>query len=286
MDDQVDSMKVNKKVCVLGVCESMYTRMVVKYLVDAKVSFDLILVKPKVSGPNLPSFIKKCNLLINLLYSGNFIALSKLDYYPYLLILRMLRYKRFNNFNDLMKPFLSVDLKKYVKCTVPDVNHVSLYGVLQEENYDIGLFAGVGIVHYRIIEAFTGFCLNAHPAPLPDCRGGGAIQFTLYKDLQPAASVHYATKEIDAGGILLISEIQVLPNDTLNSLADRVTIHAAEKLVEVAIMILSGRNMKELPNVGKLNYWKDCNRRIQKIADLKLTELRKKSDQNLRRWPN
>jgi methionyl-tRNA formyltransferase len=276
----------NKTVCVLGSYDDIYTKMVVKYLEEYKISYDLVLVKANGHKMQIPRLIHIINLLFNLLYSGNFIALSKSSFYTYLLVWRMLKYKRSRNYKSLVKPFVDINLKKHAKYIVNDVNHVALYKFLEKEKYDIGLFAGVGIVHAEIIGLFAKFCLNAHPAPLPECRGGGAIQFTLHKGLQPAASVHYATSEIDSGSILLVSEIEVLESDTINSLSDRVTIHAAEKLVEVTLLILSGKKMIELQNFGKLNYWKHCTKDIQMSADAALLKLKRIKNQTICRWPN
>lgn len=273
-------------VCVLGSWDDIYTKMVVKYLEEYKISYDLVLVRAKGQKKQIPRFIHFMNLLFNLLYSGNFIALSKTSFYTYLLVWRIFKYKRSRNYKSLLEPFIDINLQKRAKYIVNDVNHVAMYKFLEKEKYDIGLFAGVGVVHPDIIGSFAKFCLNAHPAPLPECRGGGAIQFTLHNRLQPAASVHFATGEIDSGSILLVSEIEVYSSDTINSLSDRVTIHAAEKLVEVTSLILSGKKMIELPNFGKLNYWKHCTKEVQKSADVALIKLKSIKNQTVRRWPN
>jgi len=276
----------HRKVCVLGSSDDLYTKMVVTYLEEYRLPYDLVIVKSSERKTHVPRLPQKIVALVNLLYSGNFIALSKMSYYAYLLIWRLLRYKTSDHRQSLIAPFVGVDLTQLAKFVVDHVNHVALYKYLEREKYEIGLLAGVGIVHSEIIGMFSKFCLNAHPAPLPDCRGGGAVQFTLQKGLQPAASVHYVTEDIDAGSILLVSEIEVLKSDCINSLSDRITIHAAEKLVEVATLCLSGKTLVELPNLGKLNYWKSCTQGIQKSAEDALRTLKAGKSQSVRRWPN
>lgn len=286
MESKKNINSSSMKVCVLGTWNDIYTKMVVKYLEQYEISYHLIIVKAKEDKIRIPRIIRKLNLLFNLLDSGNFIALSRSSFYTYLLIWRIIRYKRSRKYKLLMKPFIDINLEKRTKYIVNDVNNVSILKFLQKEKYDVGLFAGVGIVHAEIIGLFSKFCLNAHPAPLPECRGGGAIQFTLHYGLQPAASVHYANADIDAGSILLVSEIEVLASDSIYSLSDRVTIHAAEKLVEIAFMVLSDKKLTELPNSGKLNYWKNCTELIQRSADSKLRKLKRNPNQITRRWPN
>jgi folate-dependent phosphoribosylglycinamide formyltransferase PurN len=286
MDLKNCPIMTNKPVCVLGLWEDLYTKMVVNFLEDYKIPYELVLIKPRKRKNNMPAFLSKIIMLIQLFYTGNYIALSKKHVYTYLTAWRFMKYKKSNQYKSLINPFINIDLKNRVKFIVEDVNHVALYRLLEKKKYDIGLLAGVGIVHSEIINLFTKFCLNAHPAPLPECRGGGAIQFTLSKKLQPAASVHYATCEIDAGSILLVSEVEVLPSDNINSISDRVTIHSAEKLVEVTSLFLSGTNLSEIPNKGKLNYWKDCTIVIQKNAEEYLSLLSKNKNQIVRRWPN
>lgn len=270
----------------LGSWNDLYTKMVVKFLEENRVPYDLVIVKSSATKTRVPSLIQRIVVLINLLYSGNFIALSKTSHYTYILVWRLVRYKASDRRQALIAPFNEIDLSQRAKFVVDHVNHVALHKILEREKYEIGLLAGVGIVHSEIIDMFSRFCLNAHPAPLPDCRGAGAVQFTLQKGLQPAASVHYVTQDIDAGSVLLVSEIEVLKSDCINSLSDRVTIHAAEKLVEVAKLCLSGKTLNELPNSGKLNYWKNCTKNIQKSAEKALRTLKAGKIQSIRRWPN
>lgn len=260
--------------------------MVIKYLDDYKIPFNLVLVKPKTSKIKFPYILNKIFLFCNMLNSGNYIALSKHSLFTFKLAFQFLKYKKSAQYKSLIEPFINIETSSLANFVIEDINHVALYNFLKKENYDIGLLAGVGIVHSDILNSFSKFCLNAHPGPLPECRGGGAIQFTLSKMLQPAASVHYATSKIDAGSILMVSEIVVLKTDNINSISDRVTIHSANMIAEVVSLFLSGKQLVELPNTGKLNYWKDCTEIVQKEANAYLSKLKNNPNQSVRRWPN
>jgi methionyl-tRNA formyltransferase len=159
------------------------------------------------------------------------------------------------------------------------VNHVKVYSFIKQKGYKIGVLAGVGIVHREIIESFSEHCLNAHPAPLPECRGGGAVQQTLYKGLLPSASVHFATPEIDAGGILDVEPLSLKPDDTLESVSIRLTFLCAERLAFVTQKLISGGQFEVTENNGQIRYWKDCTKEVQITARRNLKMILPKNQQ-------
>ena len=125
-----------------------------------------------------------------------------------------------------------------------------------------------------IIDAFGICCLNAHPAPLPQCRGGGALINTLYYKLQPAVSVHVATAGIDEGEILRVTPLPVCKDDGYDSLNLRLAALCADTLAEVVQELAGGQPVKGMPNTGHLHYWKDCTLERQRAALRQLRRLK------------
>lgn len=69
--------------------------------------------------------------------------------------------------------------------------------------------------------------LNIHPALLPKYKGLKTHQRVLEaKDPNHGASVHYVTRELDSGGIIAQARLSVHPQDTAETLQNRV--HCAE----------------------------------------------------------
>jgi phosphoribosylglycinamide formyltransferase-1 len=77
------------------------------------------------------------------------------------------------------------------------------------------------------VKEWEGRLLNIHPSLLPEFKGARAVRDALAAGVrETGCSVHWVTEEVDAGPVLLQEKVQVLPNDTEESLHQR--IHAAE----------------------------------------------------------
>ena len=119
---------------------------------------------------------------------------------------------------------------------------------MKQKRYEFAIFAGVGIVKSDIIESISRYCLNAHPAPLPNCRGGGALECTLYNGLNPGVSVHQATEGIDEGDIFSLTDLALRESDNFLTVSVRLDELCAEQLVLVLNKFLRGQDL----NMGKM----------------------------------
>jgi phosphoribosylglycinamide formyltransferase-1 len=73
------------------------------------------------------------------------------------------------------------------------------------------------------IEAFAGRILNVHPSLLPKYRGLHTHRRALEAgDATHGVSVHFVTKELDGGPVIIQSLVDVRPGDTEASLSARV----------------------------------------------------------------
>ena len=89
---------------------------------------------------------------------------------------------------------------------------------------DLVVMAGFGTVLAEPIhEAYPGRILNTHPALLPSFKGWQAVQAALdYGVKVTGCTVHLATLEVDDGPILAQEAVPVLPDDTVESLHERI----------------------------------------------------------------
>ncbi len=89
---------------------------------------------------------------------------------------------------------------------------------------DLIILAGfMRILSDEFIHHYENRILNIHPSLLPEFKG----LHTHRKALQAAtqvhgASVHFVSNELDSGPVVIQAEVQVLENDTEESLAERV----------------------------------------------------------------
>ena len=99
-----------------------------------------------------------------------------------------------------------------------------LVKVLQTHDVDLVVMAGFGtILGTPVFAAFPGRVLNTHPSLLPAFPGWHAVEEALALGVKvTGTTVHVATEEVDAGPILAQEAVRVLPDDTVDSLHERI----------------------------------------------------------------
>ena len=105
--------------------------------------------------------------------------------------------------------------------------------------------AGFGTILAKpIFDRFAGRILNTHPALLPAFPGWHAVADALdYGVKVTGCTVHVATEEVDAGPILAQEAVAVLPDDTVESLHERI------KAVERRLYVETVRGIVERGSV-------------------------------------
>lgn len=93
---------------------------------------------------------------------------------------------------------------------------------------DLVVLAGfMRVIKSPFLEAFPRRVINLHPSLLPSFKGlDGIRQAFEYGVRYTGCTVHYVTGELDGGPIIDQAVVEILPGETLESLAARV--HAAE----------------------------------------------------------
>ena len=99
-----------------------------------------------------------------------------------------------------------------------------LMQVIDSYQPDLIVLAGfMRILSNEFVEHYSQRMLNIHPSLLPKYKGLHTHQRVLDNgEKHHGASVHFVTPSLDDGPVILQSAIDVLPNDTAESLAERV----------------------------------------------------------------
>ena len=99
-----------------------------------------------------------------------------------------------------------------------------LVDLLEARDVDLVVMAGFGtILSKPIFDRFAGRILNTHPALLPAFPGWHAVADAIdYGVKVTGCTVHVATEEVDAGPILAQEAVEVRPDDTVESLHERI----------------------------------------------------------------
>lgn len=90
------------------------------------------------------------------------------------------------------------------------------------------------IVAPNFIDAFDGRYINTHPALLPSFPGAHGVRDAMaYGVKVTGCTVHFADAGVDTGPIIAQTPVAVLPDDTEESLHERIKVAERELLIEV-----------------------------------------------------
>ncbi|MDD2942512.1 MAG: phosphoribosylglycinamide formyltransferase [bacterium] len=89
---------------------------------------------------------------------------------------------------------------------------------------DLVVLAGfMRVVTTEFLSAFPGRVVNIHPSLLPSFKGLHAQKQAVEAGVKFAGcTVHYVNEEVDSGGIIAQAVVPVLPNDSEDSLSQRI----------------------------------------------------------------
>lgn len=119
------------------------------------------------------------------------------------------------------------------------------------DNYkvDLVVLAGyLGILTAPLIDGYKHKIINIHPALLPKFGGKGMYGIHVHEaviaagEKKSGATVHYSDGGIDTGDIILQRSVDVLPNDTPESLQKRILDTVEHKLLVDAVAMLCADN--------------------------------------------
>ena len=130
-----------------------------------------------------------------------------------------------------------------------DYSSISAYSraladILTEEGIDLVVLAGfLTIIDEQLYEAFPNRIINVHPALIPSFSGKGYYglhvhEAALAKGVRVSgATVHIVTPECDAGPIILQKAVNVLEDDTPETLQKRIMEEAEWKILPEAVKL-------------------------------------------------
>ena len=136
-------------------------------------------------------------------------------------------------------------------CVLPRKNYPSSQGMtvalvekLKELAIDVVVMAGfMTIVTKDLFEVYNNAVINIHPALIPSFAGPGCYGLHVHeKALEygvkvSGATVHFVTEECDAGPIILQKAVDVLPDDTPETLQRRIMEQCEWKLLPQAVSL-------------------------------------------------
>jgi phosphoribosylglycinamide formyltransferase-1 len=100
-----------------------------------------------------------------------------------------------------------------------------LVDLLHERDIELVAMAGFGTVVPKAAITFKGTMLNTHPSLLPSFKGWHAVRDALAFGVKvTGTTVHIVTEELDEGPILAQEAVAILPDDTEETLHERIKL--------------------------------------------------------------
>ena len=120
----------------------------------------------------------------------------------------------------------------------------ALVELLKKLEIDLVVMAGyMTIVTGELFQAYENAVINIHPSLIPSFCGRGCYGLHVHEKALAygvkvsGATVHFVTRECDAGPIILQDTVEVLPDDTPEVLQRRIMEHCEWKLLPRAVSL-------------------------------------------------
>ena len=126
----------------------------------------------------------------------------------------------------------------------PEEYDAALFSLL--DKYDTGLVVMAGfmtIISDRVVQRYPNRIINIHPSLLPSFGGGGFYGLRVHEAALArgvkitGATVHFVNEVCDGGPIILQKAVEVLPEDTPETLQRRVMEQAEWSLLPQAVAL-------------------------------------------------
>lgn len=124
--------------------------------------------------------------------------------------------------------------------------------ILEDSNIDIIVLAGyLDILHESVINRYESKIINTHPALIPSFCGMGFYGEKVHKAVIDygakisGCTIHFATKEADAGPVILQGVVEVNQDETPQTLAAKILPLEHELLVKAVKLLCDDKIIVE-----------------------------------------
>jgi len=110
----------------------------------------------------------------------------------------------------------------------------TLLANVMHHNPDLVVLAGfMKILPASFVQALKGKLINTHPSLLPEFPGAHAVRDALAAGVtRTGVTIHKVDEGVDTGEIIVQQEVLIVPNDSVESLHERIKVVERELLVK------------------------------------------------------
>jgi len=153
---------------------------------------------------------------------------------------------RYATFEDLRTIY---DFDLHVVQNMHDQETVSL---IRKMEPDIGVVVGTGILKPKVFKIPKQGTINLHQGKVPEYRGGPPAFWELFNGEKTiGVTIHFIDEKLDTGDVILQKEIEIVPEDSLDSLQYKLD-ELGKKMVVEALLNIEDGSSKSIPQVNRL----------------------------------
>ncbi len=157
-----------------------------------------------------------------------------------------------------------------IECRTPTNlnNNEEEYNYIKKLDADLAIVVGYGqIISRKILGLVKNGFINIHASLLPKFRGAAPIQRSLMNsDKETGISIMKIIDELDAGPICNSYPLEILDNENFESLSERLSLLASEKILDNVDDIFSGKAIFKEQDHKNSTYAKKINKFEGKIT--------------------
>lgn len=129
-------------------------------------------------------------------------------------------------------------------------------------------------------------CINVHASLLPKLRGGAPIHHAIIDGYKKTGiTIMYMAEKMDAGDIISQKEIDILDNDNVGTLHDKLSILGAELLLETLPSIIEKTNARIPQDESLVSFGYNIKREEEKLNINKSSQELLNQIRGLNPWP-
>ena len=168
--------------------------------------------------------------------------------------------------NILPTPTKKIALDNHIEVYQPTKIKES-YEKIISLNPDIIITCAYGqIIPEEILNYPKYGCINVHGSLLPRLRGGAPIHHAIINgDKKTGITIMYMDKKMDSGDIISQAELDILDNDNLDSIYEKMSIMGADLLIKTLPSIIAGTNQRIKQNNDEVTFGYNITKEEEKI---------------------
>lgn len=163
-------------------------------------------------------------------------------------------------------PIKELALKNNIEVFTPEKIKQDYEKIIKTEIDLIVTCAYGQIIPKEILDYPKLGCINVHASLLPKLRGGAPIHHAIIDGYKKTGiTIMYMAEKMDAGDIISQTEIEILDNDNVGSLHDKLSVLGAKLLLETLPKIITNTNDRITQNEDLVTYGYNIKREEEKL---------------------